>query len=60
MRKRILTETEREIIHNFLDKGERTHHFNVVRFRAKKFYKNLKQDLDLLSKVIEKTSSDRG
>jgi hypothetical protein len=53
MRLYILTEVERDEIKRFLKKRESTNLIKVLRFRAKKHVKELREDIKLLEELIE-------
>ena len=53
MREYILTEKEREIIGSFLKKGVKLDGFRMLLLRAKRNYRRLKADLELIEKMME-------
>ena len=52
MNNRILTPHEREVIKLYLDGGERVSAIRVYLSRAKRSYRTLKEDLDLIERFM--------
>ncbi|MEM2367024.1 MAG: hypothetical protein QXQ50_02175 [Candidatus Bathyarchaeia archaeon] len=57
MRSHILTEHEKRLIQTFLETGQRHEGFKVLLHRIRRNYKALKEDLDLISLVLEKAET---
>lgn len=57
MKSHILTEHERRLIQAFLETGQRQEGFKVLLHRIRRNYKALKEDLDLISLVLEKAET---
>jgi len=55
MRGYIFTDTERETIEQYLEKGIRLSGFYVILHLIKKNHASLKKDMDLLDEILEKT-----
>ena len=54
MRQKILTEHERHLLKIFLTEGIKQNGFSVLLSRIRKHIDYLKDDLELMSKVLEK------
>ncbi len=54
MRSRILTDLERQMLNEFLTKGTKREGFRVLQHRMRKNVTQLKSDLDLILKALEK------
>ena len=52
MKSYILTEREREVITRFLETGEKEKSFYIYVHRAKRYYPQLAEDLELIVKIL--------
>lgn len=56
MREYILTEKERKVVKDFIDKQTRNNHFNVLLHRFRKCYNDLKKDMELIEEVLSRSN----
>jgi len=55
MRTAILSDKERQIIQQYLENKIRLDGFTVLHYRIKRFLPKIREDLDLISKLLENT-----
>jgi len=55
MRQRILTETERKEVEAFIEGKKSTTIIRMLKYRAKKFLLIIKEEINLLEKLLEKS-----
>ena len=60
MRQKVLTEHERHLLKVFLTEGIKQNGFSVLLSRMRKHIDYLKDDLELMSKVLKKLDTERG
>jgi len=58
MRTRILTNYERKMLQQFLLNGTKMEGFKVLVHRSRKYLEALKEDVDLISKALQKLKTE--
>ncbi|MEM4524645.1 MAG: hypothetical protein QXF29_06075 [Archaeoglobaceae archaeon] len=60
MHRKILSKREEEVIRRFLESGEKLDGFSLLKSRAKKLFKEIERDYELLKAFVEKTCGFEG
>ena len=56
MREYIITDKERQVLHDYIEHGAKGNHFYVIIHRLGKSYETLKNDINLIEQVLDKQS----